>query len=79
MKTRTTQLRTEKVPYETVYGQYIKKTRRKRVAVPEKTRWPAEADGPEFIKKSDIPTGGFGPPPYSNLGARNRFSVNGNQ
>ena len=79
MKTRITQLPTGKVPYETVYGQYMKNARRKRVAVPERTRRPAETDEPEFIKMPNIPTGSFGSPPSFNLGARNRFSVNENQ
>jgi len=79
MKTRTTQLRTGKVPYETVYGQYMKNARCKRVAIPERTRWPAEADGPEIIKMPNILTGSFGSPPSFNSGARNRFSYNGNQ
>ena len=79
MKTRTTQLRTGKVPYETVYGQYMKNARRKRVAVPERTRWSAGTEEPEFIKPPGIRAGSFGSPPSFSLGVCNRFSFNGNQ
>ena len=79
MTTRITQLRTGKVPYETVYGQYMKNARRKRVAAPERTRRLTETDEPEFIKMPDIPTGSFGSPPSFSSGGRNRFSVNGNR
>ena len=79
MKTRMTQLRTGKIPYETVYGQYMENARCKRVAVPERTRWPAETEEPEFLNMPGIRTGSFGPSSSFDLGVRNRISFNENQ
>jgi hypothetical protein len=74
-----TQLQTGKIPYEAVYGQFMGTARCKRVAAPERTRWPAETEEPEFIKMPDIPTGSFGPSSSFDLGVRNSFSFNENQ
>ena len=61
MKTRMTQLRTGKIPYETVYGQFMENARRKRVTGPERTRWPAEREEPEFNKPPGIRAGSSSP------------------
>ena len=79
MKTRMTQLRTGKISYETVYGQYMKNARRKRVAEPERTRWPAETEEPEFHKPPGIRAGSFGLSSSFDSGVRNRISFNENQ
>ena len=79
MKTRMTQQQTGKMPYETVYGQYMENALRKRIAAPERTRWPAETEEPVFINMPNVPTGRFGPSSSFDLGVRNRFSFNENQ
>ena len=79
MKTRMTQLRKEKIPYETVYGQYMKNTRRKRVAESERTERPTETEEPDFLNMPNFRTGSFGPSHSFCLGVRNRFSSTENQ
>ena len=79
MKTRMTQLRTGKIPYETVYGQYMENARSKRVAVPERTRWPAETEEPEFLNMLGIRTVTYCPNSSFYPGVRNRISFNENQ
>lgn len=79
MKNRSTQLQTGKIPYETVYGQYIKNALRKRVAGSERTGDPTETEEPEFINMPDIRTGSFGSNSSFDLRIRNRFSFNENQ
>ena len=79
MKNRSTQLQTGKIPYATVYGQYIKNALRKRVAGSERTGDPTETEESEFLKPPDIRIQSFGPPPSFDLRVRNRFSFNENQ
>ena len=79
MKTRITLLPTGQVPYESVYGQYIRNARFKRVAAREKNRWLADVEEPAFIKSTDASTGSFDIRSSLNLGLRNRFQLNGNK
>ena len=79
MKTRMTQLRTEKIPYETVYGNYMKNARRKRVAESERTERPTDAEEPDFLNMPNIRTGSFGRDSSFYSGGLNRISFNEHQ